>query len=96
MAGITDNLEGMGTIGNNARRTYSEQQGWKWREHSRGPSHQSDSYEKGGVTVWRIQDGWQTAILSLGQYTNHKAYKTFVEALEQAPGHHAKALAAKQ
>jgi hypothetical protein len=37
----------------------------------------------GVLTVWMIQEGWQTSVLNNGYYMNHKKFPTLEEALKR-------------
>jgi hypothetical protein len=80
-----DELEGLGTIANGLRATYASALGWTVTPHERGPTHDSDSYVKGDLHVWRFSQGWQSARLEMGRYTRHFPFATFREAMEAKP-----------
>lgn len=55
---------------------------------AKGYAHESDtqlgcSFQKLARRVWSVRDGWQTADLIDGQYTNHRKYTDLIEALDR-------------
>lgn len=55
---------------------------------AKGYTHESDtqrgcSFQKLARRVWSVRDGWQTADLIDGRYTNHRKYTDLTEALDR-------------
>lgn len=47
-------------------------------------THRGSRFERGGRRVWGVHDGWQTADIIDGLYTNHKKFTDLKEALNRA------------
>jgi hypothetical protein len=41
-------------------------------------------FAKNNIRVWKIREGWQTATLENGIFTNHKTFPTLGEALKRS------------